>query len=217
MTLPEGLMDDGDFLRGPLKLPTWVGLASESRAKAPVIELAVEPDDHDRSATPAQDAAIAMLTTDRGLRGVVLGALLEHYRAIRPKWLAHLPSPDAMPELREPTDLIGRIDVREAVVHRIERDGMAYIGLLFGCTWDQEHGLGVMLHRDRVVKCGGADTGLLGWIAMRDLEPARRVATPAGKKAAPPKQLVPAKPALVAKKVAPAAKKPAPTATKKKR
>lgn len=39
---------------------------------------------------------------------------------------------------------------------------------MLGASWDAEHGLGVMLHRDRVVKVGGADTALLEWIAAND-------------------------------------------------
>jgi hypothetical protein len=49
----------------------------------------------------------------------------------------------------------------------VARDG---IGLQFGCTWDEEHGLGVMTHRDRVVQVGGADTSFLTWIAEEDAE-----------------------------------------------
>lgn len=46
---------------------------------------------------------------------------------------------------------------------------MAYVGFSFWCTWDDEHGLGVMTHKNRVVKIGGVDTALLNWIAESDL------------------------------------------------
>ena len=39
-----------------------------------------------------------------------------------------------------------------------------------GCTWDDEHGLGFMVHGDRVVKLGGADTSFLEWVAERDVK-----------------------------------------------
>jgi hypothetical protein len=54
----------------------------------------------------------------------------------------------------------------------VAKDGIAYIGFEFGCTWDGEHGLGVMTHRDRVIEVGGADTSFLAWIAEQDAEPA---------------------------------------------
>jgi hypothetical protein len=45
-----------------------------------------------------------------------------------------------------------------------------YVGFEFGCTWDDEHGLGVLMHGERVVDVGGAETAFLLWIAERDAE-----------------------------------------------
>ena len=40
----------------------------------------------------------------------------------------------------------------------VAKEGVAYLGLEFGCEWDQEHGLGVLPHRDRVLEVCQADT-----------------------------------------------------------
>jgi hypothetical protein len=48
------------------------------------------------------------------------------------------------------------------------KDGVAYIGFGFGCTWDREHALGFMTHCGRVVEVGGFDTSFTWWIADRD-------------------------------------------------
>ncbi len=40
----------------------------------------------------------------------------------------------------------------------IAKKGVAYFGLELGCTWDEEHGAGVVLHKCRVVAVGQADT-----------------------------------------------------------
>jgi hypothetical protein len=50
----------------------------------------------------------------------------------------------------------------------IESGGLPYIGIEFQCSWDEEHGLGVMFHENRVVEIGGADTAFLSWIAEED-------------------------------------------------
>ncbi|MGE7022458.1 DUF6985 domain-containing protein [Solibacillus cecembensis] len=52
----------------------------------------------------------------------------------------------------------------------VSRDGLPYIGCIFSCKWDDEHAFGAMLHKDRVVEIGGADTAFLSWIAQNDLE-----------------------------------------------
>lgn len=45
--------------------------------------------------------------------------------------------------------------------------GAPYIGLDFGCAWDDEHGYGMMMAGTEVVQTGGADVGGLSWIAAR--------------------------------------------------
>jgi hypothetical protein len=44
-----------------------------------------------------------------------------------------------------------------------EKDGFAYAGYQFRCTWDQEHGLGIMTHRDRIIEIGGSDSSF-AWV-----------------------------------------------------
>src|ERR1700733_3035369 len=48
------------------------------------------------------------------------------------------------------------------------KEGLPYVGYEFGCTWDGEHGLGVLMHGSRVVEVGDADTAFTLWIAERD-------------------------------------------------
>lgn len=60
------------------------------------------------------------------------------------------------------------IDLRSVHFHRAVRGKAPYLGFLFGRANDGEHGLGVMMHGTRAVEVGGADTGILEWIAERD-------------------------------------------------
>jgi hypothetical protein len=53
-------------------------------------------------------------------------------------------------------------------VHPLLKEGLPYIGYEFGCTWDDEHGLGVLMHGRRVVEVGDAGTAITLWIAERD-------------------------------------------------
>ena len=53
-------------------------------------------------------------------------------------------------------------------VHQVQKDGVPYVGFEFGCTWDEEHGLGVLMHGTRTVEIGGADTAITLWIAEKD-------------------------------------------------
>jgi hypothetical protein len=70
----------------------------------------------------------------------------------------------ARPELT-PRTIAKQVDVRTLVVHDIVHGRRPYLGFGFGCTWDKEHGLGLMMHGASVVQLGGADTALLDYIA----------------------------------------------------
>jgi hypothetical protein len=67
-----------------------------------------------------------------------------------------------------PDDIASRVELRAVSIMRVARDGIAYVGYVFDCDWDREHGAGVMTHGERVVEAGAGDTGILSWIAKRD-------------------------------------------------
>ena len=60
------------------------------------------------------------------------------------------------------------IDARSFEFANIAKDGIAYVGLEFGCEWDSEHGMGVMLHRDRILELSQADSSFNGHLARKD-------------------------------------------------
>ena len=75
-----------------------------------------------------------------------------------------------MLNVKSQDDFRNLIGLHSVNVHPLQKDGMPYIGFELGCTWDPEHGLGVLMHGNRVVEIGGADTAILLWIAEKDAE-----------------------------------------------
>lgn len=75
---------------------------------------------------------------------------------------------ERMPDLRSPEDLKALIGLRAMNVHQVQKDGIPYLGFVFDCSWDEEHGLGILMHGTRAVQIGGADTAILLWIAEED-------------------------------------------------
>lgn len=73
-----------------------------------------------------------------------------------------------MPDITCKEDLIKLIKPNKIYIMDIEIDNLAYFGIDFKCRWDEEHGLGLMLHKCRVVKIGGSDTAFMTWIAEED-------------------------------------------------
>lgn len=62
-----------------------------------------------------------------------------------------------VPRATVPLDLRTVLRLVNVHVNSVAKDGLAYVGLAFNCTWEIEHGVGLMLHGDRVLKVGHAD------------------------------------------------------------
>jgi hypothetical protein len=126
--------------------------------------------------TPEQAAAFQFLVDhDGSVHASVLGALFESYPDMNDSYgYDDEEADELMPAINAPDQLKSLIGLSTVHVLPVSRDGVAYIGFEFGCTWDSEHGLGVMTHKDRVVKVGGADTSFLEWIAEEDAKPGKK-------------------------------------------
>jgi len=100
-----------------------------------------------------------LLEHEEQVYSAVLAALRPYYEEMRPQYLSFLGSESGtlMPPVGTSAELSHLIDLRHVHIHPWTKDGIGYFGLQFACTWDQEHGLGVMMCRDRVVSVGSAD------------------------------------------------------------
>ncbi|MBN9690048.1 MAG: hypothetical protein J0M24_07395 [Verrucomicrobia bacterium] len=99
-----------------------------------------------------------IVTRQRTLRDTILEAIHSEYEAWRRSWAEDELFPiDRMP----PVDsLNGLMDlIRPGTLHLQCHEEAGYVkwGIEFACRWDEEHGLGVSLHRDRVLAVGEAD------------------------------------------------------------
>lgn len=75
---------------------------------------------------------------------------------------------DDFPVIAGEQDLKEYVGLYAVNIHQVDVDGVPYIGYEFGCDWENEHGLGVLMHGTRVVEVGFADTAITLWIAERD-------------------------------------------------
>lgn len=174
---------NGHFWAGEVVLPSWAGFQSRRGAynsvssEAPsdgTVELTVDAGEDSHSPPlPAQVNAFRYLVDNEALvAGAVLQAIFSAYPSL-PAVLYGYDDEEAAelaPQLHQAEQLRQLIGLSSVHILNFSKGGIAYIGFEFGCTWDAEHGLGVMTRRDRVVEIGGADTSFLHWIAKRDAE-----------------------------------------------
>lgn len=155
----EPSTEDEDF---SVRMPAWAGfcIGPGRKPSRGEVLVAVRHGNGEAVPEPQRAAYDLLLERERAIRDVILGAVAKRY-------------PESEP-LRD------HISLHEVIVHGVTRARMAYVGYVFGCTWDQEHALGVMMHRERVVAVGQADTAINGWVAERDAKKTKR--TTAAKK-----------------------------------
>lgn len=138
----------------------WVGDLELAHLEPAGLTVNLDDPEHSRVPSLAQEKAFSFLVENEDrVTAAILSALKPCYEDMRPRYQDFLGErfESLMPEVKTPEDLRRLIDLRQIYVHAEAKDGLAYTGLLFGCTWDVEHGAGAMMHGDRVVEVSDAD------------------------------------------------------------
>ena len=171
----------GYFWTAATVLESWRGFQSRGGAYASQnddspsdgqVRVIFAPEGRDDS--PLRDDELAMvnwaLKHQEEVRDAFLQALLAEYPSIRAECLDADIEDEYVPEVAEAEGFRDLLGLGTLTVHQLEHEGLPYVGLLLGCEWDAEHGLGALLHGTRVVAIGGADTAIYLWMAEQDAE-----------------------------------------------
>lgn len=171
---PPLKLDTHDW-KGKDVLTAWIGyytrdpdyddeMNEDEKAKADgafefEIERLDEDDQNPRPPAPEQLAAYAYLKEHQvEIRDKVLTAFLALFYKVSKQWLKHDPDLE-LPKIETIEDMKENILFQCFYMHPYAKDGVAYTGLSFACTWDEEHGAGVLLHKDRIIDIGQAEQG----------------------------------------------------------
>lgn len=123
---------------------------------------------------PPDDGYLALvarvLADEAEVSASVKTGLLAAYPRLCDEMRAALPEAEteAMPDVSDINDFKGLIGLHTLHIHGLEADGFPYTGYEFGCNWEDEHGLGILMHGSRLVEIGHADTAFTEWMAKRD-------------------------------------------------
>jgi hypothetical protein len=156
------------FWQSDVELPEWSDFTTGSTTL-----LTFAPEGRDEAPMTANETTLANWVRDNHplQKPPLLKAVLEVYPQFRQQYFddyAIAENEEDLPSITSPDDLAKVMSLEEISVHQITKNGVPYVGYQFRCGWDDEHGLGVLMHHNRVVKLGGADTAFLLWIAKRD-------------------------------------------------
>lgn len=164
----------GDNYEGQITLPAWTGFQSRqgsyggkdceepSNGLVKVL-ITGRQADYVKITTREQINSLNYLHENAAkIRDAILNALFDELPAIRGIYEDLVPDIDSIEDFR---NVIGL-----SIIHVLDsnKDGFAYLGYELGCDWDDEHGLGVMMHKDRVVEIGPAETSFNSRITYKD-------------------------------------------------
>ena len=206
-----------------LTLPAWkgyLGRREDKPATSVTVQLAPPQAPGQESPTPpAEEQAAAFLFLERHAAKCaqsVLAVIAKQYGERQKRGWQDRDGKTLSP-LKSVGELTEHIELQTIEILNVAKKEQAYIGFGFSCSWDQEHGLGVMTHNASVVAAGGEDHSFLEWLAERDGgkplagEPSSgAVLPPAGRKAAPQQPVAKKPGATKPAPKKPAAKKPEP-------
>ncbi len=66
-----------------------------------------------------------------------------------------------VPDLKLISDVKHNISISTIHILGDEKDNFSYLGFDCGCTWDDEHGLGIVMHKERCIEIGQHDTAFM--------------------------------------------------------
>lgn len=92
----------------------------------------------------------------------ILSDLLERYSALQIRY--NYPEKDKNDFMPDIVDIYGFSDllsIETIYLTSVYQDDVPYIGFLFSCSWDSEHSLGIMTHKNNIINVGDAETAFL--------------------------------------------------------
>ena len=157
--------EDG-FWTGKIELPVW----NEIFPNAAEIEVSVGGDEMTDQILPIHETALRFLQENQGeILVEILNSLFSYYPQLQEDYgYDEEEKEEFMPDVHDIRDFVGLVTPTQIHLLNVEVEGVGYVGYQFQCSWDEEHELGIMTHKTRVVEIGDEDSAFLSWIAEED-------------------------------------------------
>ncbi|XRE44881.1 hypothetical protein ACIVBQ_003085 [Tenacibaculum discolor] len=93
----------------------------------------------------------------------ICNGIIEHYPKLMEIYsVEEYDDEYGFPELKSIEDVKRIIGIGNIHILDDQKDDYSYLGFECGCPWDEEHGLGIIIHKERVIDVGSADISFSG-------------------------------------------------------
>ena len=174
-------IENGLWWSAPLRLPSWAGYQSRHGAYGAIdsdtpsdgrAKLVFAPEG--RRTDPLTAAELNLISwfeqNEPAVSEAVKMVIFDWCSPNSSDRLGEFDFDNSFPLVRDLGQLKSLVGLHTVYIHQIDGGGTPYIGYEFGCQWEVEHGLGVLMHGARPVHVGFADTSFLLWMAKKDWE-----------------------------------------------
>lgn len=118
-----------------------------------------------------QKAADYLVKNQEQILKSMLQSLLEKYPILQKQYnYSEEDKADFMPDITSIEGFSDLLSQSQCYVMNVYQNDFPYFGFSFGCSWDQEHDLGIITYKERVVEIGSADLAFDTYVAEKDLE-----------------------------------------------
>ena len=168
------------FWETEVNLPEWSGFQerngpygalSSSEPSNGTIKIVFAPEGRDEGPINTEEIELInwFLSHQSDVIGSIVSALFSNYSSIRDNFIEECGEEMAeyFPPVNVADDIKSVVGVVSVNIHQVAKNGIPFIGVEMGCNWEEEHGLGFLLHGNKIVEVGGADTAILLWLARQ--------------------------------------------------
>lgn len=168
------------FWEADVNLPDWSGFQERNGPYGAVssdepsngnIKLVFAPEGRGEEALNSAEMELInwFILNQRQVIESITNALFSNYAAIKDNCIEECGQEMAeyLPEVKDVSDIKNVVGIVSVNIHHVNKDNIPYIGVEMGCNWEEEQGIGFLLHGNKIVEAGDADTAILLWMAEK--------------------------------------------------
>lgn len=153
---------DFDFDFQSIELNEWQRFFDEETAKIGYEILNKKGETTERENQKHKNALNYLKENQMAVLNSILFELLKIYPALQEKYdFSKEDKVEFMPDITDISGFAPLLSPNNLYVFSKYEDDVAFIGIGFHCSWEQEYGLGVVIHKDKVIKIGDATDAFL--------------------------------------------------------
>ncbi|MDO5106147.1 hypothetical protein [Capnocytophaga sp.] len=156
-----------------VELPQWQVFFDEEDTEIGYEVLRKDGETTDRETQKHKNGLAYLKENQMPMLNAILGELLKQYPSIQDTYkdfYSKEQKAEFLPDISDIQGFATLLSPTSIFVFSEYQDDIPYLGISFHCMWDSEHGLGVLICKDRVVAIGSAEMAFDTFAVKKDVK-----------------------------------------------